>query len=389
MESVVLSVSEFVDFCNQSLEIAYPSVRIQGEVSEFRISKSKWLYFKLQDEHSSVQFFGSVYQLQHPIEDGMLVEVMGVPRLHNKYGFSINIRSLKPSGEGTIKRAFELLKAKLDKEGLFDATRKRPIPEVPKRIGLITSDQAAAYGDFMEILNQRWGDVEVLMANVQVQGDPAPGMIVGAINYFNELSEPVDVLVITRGGGSAEDLQAFSTESVARAIAGSRTPTVVGVGHEVDVSLADLVADVRATTPTNAAQIVVPDKAEVLQQIGVMQIRMTQAMQHSLSMRRQFIQQSVSDLQYKAARPMQRLQAMKDSLVQQMDRRLEQLQTSTHRQQRVLTMIDPNRVLRRGYSLLKTSDGRVITDSTQVVKGQDVVITLHKGTIEAEVTNGK
>ena len=173
MDDHVVSVSEFVALVNQSLEYAYPIVTVEGEVAEFRVSKGKWVYFNLTDEQSSVRMFTSVYQLRQPIEDGMKVVVKGVPKLHNKYGFSLNLSSIQPSGEGSIKKAFELLKKKLAAEGLFAEDRKRPIPEQPSRIGLITSGQAAAYTDFLTILNERWGGVEVLHADVQVQGDAA------------------------------------------------------------------------------------------------------------------------------------------------------------------------------------------------------------------------
>jgi exodeoxyribonuclease VII large subunit len=364
MDKTVISVSEFVALINQTLEYAYPFITVEGEVSEFRVSKGKWVYFNLQDDNSSVRMFGSVFNLQQPIEDGMKVVVKGSPRLHNKYGFSLNISTIRPSGEGSIKKAFELLKKKLAAEGLFAPERKRPIPEVPQRIGLITSGQAAAYSDFLTILNERWVGVDVLHADVQVQGDPASGQIVRAIDYFAQMADPVDVLVLTRGGGSSEDLMAFSTEEVARAVAGSRIPTIVGVGHEIDVSLADMAADVRATTPTNAAQLVVPNKQDVMSTIDSYLDRIADRLTGEMRLR---------------------VQRSEQYLVEGISRHLDYMHATIDRSGQVLELVNPKHVLRRGYSLLTTADGRVISKASQLSKGDVVGVQLHKGSAKLEV----
>ena len=368
MDDLVVGVSEFVALVNQTMEFAYPKVNIEGEVSEFRISKGKWVYFKLQDDHSSVQMFTSVYQLKVPIEDGMKVVVRGTPRLHNKYGFSFNVAAIKPSGEGSIKKAFELLKKKLDAEGLFAAERKRSIPSVPKRIGLITSAQAAAYSDFMTILNERWVGVEVVHADVQVQGDPAPQQIVRAIDYFAQMQNPVDVIVITRGGGGAEDLMAFSTEEVARAVAGSRIPTIVGVGHEVDVSLADMAADVRATTPTNAAQLVVPDREEIGSHIDSMMSMISNRLTHGLRFK---IEQSEQAIREGVVSHIQNLTFAIDSFAQRLD------------------LVNPVHILRRGYSLTTSPNGGIVSDSSKLKTGDKLMIRFSKGSVTAEVDDVK
>lgn len=264
----IFSPTDFVAVLNQTLEFAYPGVVIQGEVANFRISKGRWVYFDLKDEYSSVKFFGTVQQLPGPLEDGLLLQVRGLPRLHPLYGFSVNIQFMQPVGEGSIKRAAALLEAKLAAEGLFGPERKRPLPYPPRRIGLVTSGESAAFADFIKIINERWSGVEILLADTQVQGEAAPSQIASAIEFFNTYSEQVDALVITRGGGSAEDLAAFSTEQVTRAVAASRIPTLVAIGHEVDLSLAELAADQRASTPSNAAQMLVPDKTAVLNSLG-------------------------------------------------------------------------------------------------------------------------
>jgi exodeoxyribonuclease VII large subunit len=168
MEGVVLSPVDFVALLNQTLEFAYPTVTIEGELSNFRISKNRWVYFDLQDDAASVKFFGTVYMLPGPLEDGLKLRVVGSPRLHPRFGFSINILSMAPVGEGSIKKAADLLAAKLEAEGLFDPARKRLLPPAPKTIGLITAAASAAYADFIKILNERWGGIEILLADVYV-----------------------------------------------------------------------------------------------------------------------------------------------------------------------------------------------------------------------------
>lgn len=259
-----LSVSDFVALVNQTLDYALPSIVIVGEVSGYSVRGDKWVRFKLKDETSSVDFFGSVFQVRTPLEDGMVVAVLGRPRLSDKWGFSVSIQSVQAVGEGSIKRGFELLKQKLQAEGLFDEARKRILPATPRHIGLISSTQAAGYVDFLTLLNERWGGMKIDVAHTLVQGIHAPGQITRAIEYFNQSGEPPEVIVIVRGGGDADDLAAFNDEALVRAIAASRIPTLVGVGHEIDVTLADLVADVRAATPSNAAEILVPNRRELI-----------------------------------------------------------------------------------------------------------------------------
>lgn len=364
MEQQKITVSEFVALVNQSLEYAYPMVQVEGEVAEFRISKNRWVYFNLIDEHSSVRMFGTVYQLKHPIEDGMKVIIKGSPRLHNKYGFSINISSINPSGEGSIKLAFELLRKKLVAEGLFLESRKRSIPAIPERIGLITSSQAAAYGDFMKIVNQRWAGLQIDLYDVQVQGEAAPAQIVRAIQYFSEISNSPDVVVITRGGGSSEDLMAFSDESVVRAVAASRVPVVVGVGHEVDISLADLAADIRATTPTNAAQIITPDKAAFVMDID----RKIDMMSETLT---------------------REAQLKIDSTFKEIDnifsRKVEQLASSISLYSKNLSLVNPVSVLSRGYSLAIDSGGAVVKDSKRIKPGDNIKLRFSVGEADVEV----
>jgi exodeoxyribonuclease VII large subunit len=266
MENLTLSVSEFIDFTNQTLDGAYPTVTIEGEVDSFKVNQGKYVFFDIKDQESSVGCFMSLYGLRMPLENGMKIVVQAKPKLTRWGKFSLTVLNMRPVGEGTIKKSFELLKKKLAAEGLFEPARKRPLPSVIRRIALISSTDAAGYADFIKILDERWGGFEVEVAHTQVQGIAAPDQIIRAIQYFGEQPELADVLVIVRGGGSAQDLSAFNDEPLVRAVAASRIPVLTGIGHEVDESLVDLAADAVASTPSNAAERISPDKKLVMGQ---------------------------------------------------------------------------------------------------------------------------
>jgi exodeoxyribonuclease VII large subunit len=253
------SVSDFIAYCNQTLEYAYTGCTVEGEVSEMKTSQGKWVFFSLKDEGGSIDCFIPIWQLRIPIEDGMKVLVRGTPKLTNWGKFSFTIQAIQPVGQGNIKKSFELLKKKLEKEGLFAPEKKRPLPKDLSKIGVISSTQAAGYADFIKIVNERWGGLELSVCHTQVQGLVAPDQIIRALNYLNEHSE-VEVIAIIRGGGSADDLACFNDEKLVRAIAASKIPVITGIGHEVDESLSDLAADVVASTPSNAAQMLTRDK---------------------------------------------------------------------------------------------------------------------------------
>lgn len=334
-EPLELSVSEFVALLNQTLEYAYPNLVLTGELANLRVSKNRWLYFDLKDEGATVKFFGTVYQLPGPLEDGMMLKVRGQPRLHPLYGFSINVASIRPAGEGTIRRAAELLQAKLTAEGLFDEARKRGLPYPPRRIGLVASRQSAAYADFIKILQARWSGLTIELIDIQVQGEPAPAQIVAAIEQFNAQAEPPEVLVLIRGGGSAEDLAAFNTEMVTRAVAASRVPTLVAIGHEIDFSLAELAADRRASTPSHAAELLVPDRAEALAALRSAARQLSQAGSRQIKYARTELRQRTTDLEQSLATS---ITAAKNSL-------------ETRRS--LLAALDPEAILRRGYAIVR------------------------------------
>lgn len=366
MELITVSPSEFVALLNQTLEFAYPSVVVEGELANFRISKGRWVYFDIKDDGASVKFFGTVYNLPGPLEEGMVLRVTGTPRLHPLYGFSVTIQAISLSGEGTIKKAFDLLLAKLTVEGLFEQTRKRDLPYPPGHIGLITSSESAAYADFVKIINARWGGLQIDVADVQVQGDPAAGQIVRAIEYFNALGEPPEVLVIIRGGGSADDLQTFNTEVVTRAVAASRIPTVVAIGHEVDTSLAELAADLRGSTPSNAAELLVPDRTHLLRELALARLEIGRLLSAG-------VQNGKKDLALQA-------EILADAVTRVMVHSRESIDYA----KKLLNLLNPQNILKRGYAVVR-SGKKVVRSPEDVAKGMPLQILLSDGTIKAEV----
>lgn len=359
MEKVLLSVSDFVALANQTLEYAFPGIAIEGEVAEYKISQGKWIFFKLKDDESAIDCFLPAWQLRVPIEEGMKVVVEGSPKLTKWGRFSVTVRAIRPSGEGAIKKSFELLKAKLEAEGLFAPERKRPLPTVPQHIAVISSTEAAGYADFIKILNDRWGGMQVEVAHVQVQGDAAPDQIIRALQYFNEREETPEVIVLIRGGGSADDLAAFNDEQLVRAIAASRVPTLVGVGHEVDVSLADYAADVRAATPSNAAQLLVPDRQDLLRSIRGQVASLLPTMLRA-------VEQTSSEVRDRLA-----------GALHAVERRLETTAHLLTARRQVLTQLNPETVLARGYALLRG----------QPAIGETIEVETARVILEAEVKN--
>jgi len=355
----IFSVSDFIAVVNQTFEYAYPNIEIEGEVASFKVNQGKFIFFDIKDKGGSVGCFMTVWQLRVPIEDGMKVIVSAVPKLTQWGKFSLTVKAVRPSGEGALKKSFELLKAKLYAEGLFAPERKRQLPAAPSHIAVISSMQSAGYADFIKILGDRWGGMRVDVAHVQVQGSSAPDQIIRAIDYFNQQEALPEVIVIIRGGGSADDLAAFNDELLVRSVAGSRVPTLVGVGHETDESLADLAADVRAATPSNAAQILVPDKEEIIRAIHVQVSSLLPRMLQLIS-------------QYQQTINLQLISTLKviESSIDDQQLRLSGLKS-------ILAQLSPNMVLARGYALVRG-----------VVKaGLTIEIETNKAIIKAEVKN--
>ena len=269
-EKHVWRVSEITLRLCDVLEAEFPDVWVEGEVSNFRTAQSGHLYFTLKDEKAQIRcvcFRDQVRGLRFRPEDGLKVTVRGGVSVYETRGeYQIYISHIEPVGLGALQLAFEQLTKRLQAEGLFDAERKRPIPALPRRIGIVSSPQGAAIRDILRVLRRRFPNLHVLLFPVKVQGDGAAEEIVRAIRHFNR-AELVDVMIVARGGGSLEDLWAFNEEIVARAIAASGIPIITGIGHETDTTVADFVADLRAPTPSAAAEIVVRTRAEFEKQI--------------------------------------------------------------------------------------------------------------------------
>ena len=430
----VFSVREINFTAKQLLENSLPLLWVRGEISNFICASSGHWYFSLKDEQAQVRcvmFRHKSQYLNWQPKNGLQVEVLAFATLYEARGeFQLTLEQMRPAGLGALYEAFEKLKRKLESEGLFDAARKRELPPMPAQIGIVTSLQAAALRDVLTTLARRMPGIPVVIYPTPVQGEGAAQKIAQAIRLANERAE-CDVLLVCRGGGSIEDLWAFNEEPVARAIAASAIPVVSGVGHETDFTIADFVADERAPTPTAAAQRVVPDRDELFKTLNVMMQHLQRA-QHN---RLQSAMQSIDYLQRRLVHPAQQLrnkQQQLEQLQQRMQRTFayyrqeqqwhwqslaqrlraassdfsrlkerqarlqERLTLAMHsaqiqRSARInnaaqnLSMLNPQQVLARGYSLVQDNNGNVVTDTGQLEIGNALQITFAKGRVRAEV----
>ena len=404
------SVSDAVALFNQMLETATPTITVVGEIANFKVSQGKWVFFDIKDDECSLSCFMSVFSLRIAIEDGMQVAVMARPNITKWGKFSLTVQTIQPVGEGSIKRAFELLRAKLAKEGLFALERKRPLPELPQKIGVISSIDAAGYQDFIKILGERFGGLEILVAPVQVQGQGAAEQIIAALKYFNETGSSADAkdsgsrdrlfgrqkaersfpvttgetsvsseqnpeqaargveaICILRGGGSRDDLIAFDDEKLVRAIAASRVPVLTGIGHEIDTTLADLAADVRASTPSNAAEILVPDRREIIVQVNLRLRNLLDLTTRKLGRLEENIQQNLRDVLIQI-----------ETICVRNEQKFKLLSTT-------LATLNPREILRRGYAIVRTENGQILCTKPRI--SDKIVIENLKFLIESEVTN--
>ncbi len=379
----MLQTFSVTSFLSQVNDIIFGEFIIEGEVSQYKVSQGKWVFFDLKDEHSVLGCFSTVFMLRQPLADGMKVRVLGYPKVYEKTGkFSFTVQKVELVGEGSLKKAFSLLKEKLEKEGLFNPERKRALPEIPERLGVIASRDSAAWGDFRRILSNRFGEVELVLQHVNVQGVEAVADVVRAFEKFTVYKDRLDAIVVIRGGGSLEDLAAFNDEAVVRAIYSSRVPVVTGIGHERDETLADCVADVRASTPSNAAELLVPDRESLLNHIVRDREFMGNQLEHGIALHRQRVQQSAEML----SAALQALLVPAEQLIQNFGQTKENMMTMcemykrTVRQSSVLLAnVDPRRLLRRGYSVVRNENGEVISSITKLVSGTRVSIQVHDG----------
>ena len=438
MPDTIHTVSELNEILRALVEDSLPSLWVQGEISNFARPASGHWYFTLKDERAQMRcamFRNANFRIRPVPRDGDAVLVRAKAGVYPARGeLQLIVEHLEASGTGALLRAFEILKAKLAAEGLFDPALKRPLPALPRRIGLITSATGAAVHDVLTALQRRWPLVEVFFLPVPVQGAEAPPAIVRALQELPRRA-PVDLILLVRGGGSLEDLWAFNEEVVARAIRACAVPVVSGVGHEIDVTIADFAADLRAATPTAAAELVTPDIADWAAEVDLQHQRLRDALERRLQHAQESLQRLGARLQ--VMHPGRRLQDRAQRL-DELDQRLrhaigqrlhnqgQRLQILTarlwraeparrltierrhiellaarlqsgmaiglgqrrsrlERSQALLESLNPAAVLGRGYAIVRDGSGRVLRDSADTKPGQLIEATLARGFVAAEV----
>ncbi len=397
MTETAQSVGELTRAIKNELESQFPFVRVKGEVSNYKLHSSGHLYLTLKDSEAQLPavMWKSV-RSRFPLElrDGLEVIAEGRLEVYPPAGrYQLICTALFETGQGAQQIALEQLIAKLAKAGWFDAERKQPIPRIPQKIGMITSQTGAVIRDMSDVFARRFPAAELLLYPVQVQGERAVESIVQAIHYFNDPPTPKhrpDVLIVARGGGSAEDLQAFNTEAVAEAIYNSKIPVISAVGHETDQSVADMVADLRAGTPSIAAERAVPDREELLRLLDGLKQRQAMLMEGKISGAQLQVNSIVSS--YAFNRPVQMLgqfeerlalteKEMRRAIIEKLRDRQQRLRAATDR----LAMLDTQRVLKRGFALV-TQDDRYITSAKALEAGSEIALTFHDGRRDARVT---
>jgi exodeoxyribonuclease VII large subunit len=391
-EQRVLTVFEITSRIKLALESSFPQVWIQGEISNAKLHSSGHFYFTLKDEQaqiSAVMWRSRVATLLFKPEDGMNVIARGSITVYPPRGnYQIDVIHLQPLGIGELQLAFERLKKKLEAEGLFDPAHKKPLPEFPERIGIVTSETGAAIQDIRSVLERRFPSLEVILYPVRVQGAGAADEIAEAIREFNRYGN-IDVLIVGRGGGSLEDLWAFNEEVVARAIYASKIPVVSAVGHEIDFSIADFVADVRAATPSAAAELVVRDRTELLELLGNMCYTMHQAVEDKINDYRNRIRNLLGSYAFNRPRDLlrqfaQRVDELERSLLVHMTHLHERLIDRHRAAELRLEALNPVRVLERGYAIV-WKDHEVVASAHRLQEGDRAKIQFHDGTVPTRV----
>ncbi|MBI2082839.1 MAG: exodeoxyribonuclease VII large subunit [Deltaproteobacteria bacterium] len=386
----IYTVSELTKAIKDRLESEWPEVWIEGEVSNFKQSQAGHSYFTLKDERSQIRavlFRGNSGALRFSLQDGLSVLAYGHLSVYELRGeYQIIVDHLEPKGWGALQLAFEQLKKKLEAEGLFDPARKRPLPFLPQKIGIVTSPTGAAIRDMLQILTRRYPTLEILIAPVAVQGREAAAEIAAGIEALNQ--EELDLIIIGRGGGSLEDLWAFNEEIVARAIYHSRLPVISAVGHETDFTIADFVADLRAPTPSAAAELAVPVKEELQQTILQLQTRLKRGIQAVLEEKRLKLKQWIGFLR-DPRRRLEELLLRVDSYQERIrlvfEGRMEVYRETVQRLQAHLKSLGPLAVLERGYAIAIGPKGKALRDSRDVDIDDRVKIQLARGSLETLV----
>ena len=370
-EKHIYTVSKLTKNIKGLLEGKFPYIWIEGELSNVSPSAAGHIYLSLKDKDAlirAVVFRGSASKLKFDIKDGLKVVCAGKISLYDKSGqYQLIVSSMEPKGIGSLQLAFEQLKEKLNKEGLFDQSRKKPIPFLPEKIGVVTSPTGAAIRDIINVLRRRFVNAQIIICPVKVQGDQSKTEIAQAIDQFNKLNN-IDVMIVGRGGGSLEDLWAFNEEIVARAIARSEIPIISAVGHEIDWTIADFVCDFRAPTPSAAAELVLPEKKDLLDRINNAKDRLVY---YITNMASQYVQQ-IDDL----------LSSLKKSMGYFIRFKKEKFLKITAK----MEALSPLAVLSRGYSLTE-KEGKIIQRIKDVNKGDVILSKVSDGQIISTVSD--
>lgn len=393
----VFTVSQLNNRIRELFELdpVLAGVSVRGELSNYKVYPSGHHYFTLKDQESSIRcvmFKSAASRLRFKPESGMGVTAFGRVSVYPRDGaYQLYCEKLSPEGLGDLHLAFEQLKAKLEKEGLFAPEHKKTLPRMPGIIAVITSSAGAAVRDIIRVLGRRWPMTKVVVLPVRVQGEEAPAEIAGALAYANR-HRVADLIITGRGGGSIEDLWAFNDERVARAIFDSEIPVISAVGHEPDVTISDFVADLRAATPSNAAELAVPDAGEVIEYLRSAELRSVQAMKKKL----ETLSASLNDLS--SRRVMQSPGAYVDLKRMELDFLRSRLASAGERTvagQRSkfaalcasMDALSPLKVLGRGYAIARTGEGQILKDASAVGEGQRILVSLQTGELGCTVTD--
>ncbi|MFQ5881325.1 MAG: exodeoxyribonuclease VII large subunit [Candidatus Methylomirabilales bacterium] len=394
----IYSISELTSELKILIEDTFTGVWVAGEISNFKHHASGHMYFTLKDDRGqlrAVMFRGSNRSLQFRPEDGLSVIVFGNVTIYEPRGeYQVYVEYMEPKGLGALQLAFEQLKTRLEAEGLFDPARKRPTPLLPGKIGIVTSPSGAAIRDILQIIHRRFANVEILIYPVRVQGEGAAVEIVEGIEVLNKRGD-LDVIIVARGGGSIEDLWAFNEEMVARTIHASRTPVISAVGHETDFTIADFVADLRAPTPSAAAELVISRKAELAQRVDDLVNRLATHMRYWVEKSRQRLQSVERHIRFlnpleRVRRGQERLKDVALVLQSSMSHHLALCQGQFKTLAGKLDSLSPLAILARGYSICRQlPDLSILKSAASVVEGGRVEVTLAQGGLICRVEERK
>lgn len=383
----IFQVSEFNELINQHLNLL-GEVTIEGELTRMDVKNNRLIFGSIKDKYSSLDFFSMAHLLPNfrQFEPGMLVRITGTAGVYKATTkFRLMANSIVPQGEGSLQIAFEKLKAQLEAEGLFDPARKRPLPKWPQSIGLITAKDSSAYFDLVKILTARMGGLHLKLLPVNVQGKEAVPTILKAFDYVNAHPQDFDLIIMARGGGSLEDLQAFNTEELARAVFSAKVPIISAIGHEDNWSLTDYVADLRASTPSNAAELAVKDRNAVVADINASLQFIQQAILHRLSQIKSATLRADIIVHQYSSRLHHQIDKLLQTVTQKIHHHLALTQHNIDSLTRLLQSLDYRHVLNRGFSITTDISGKIIKSTTQVTKNQPIITQLAQGELKSYV----